>query len=298
VGSRPALAAVAGALAIAFTGVLVVLAGTPPATAAFFRCLYALPLLGLLAWLEQRRFGALGRRELWLAWVAGAFFAADLELWHHAIAAVGAGLSTVIANLQVVVVGVVAWALLGERPSGRVVTAVPIALAGVVLISGVVGGDAYGDQPVLGVVLSLLTALAYAGFLLVLRAANTDLRRPAGPLFHATVSSTLALAAVGALLAELELPGWAAQGWLLVLGVSAQVFGYLAISISLPRLPAVVTSILLLVQPVLSVGIAALVVDERPSAPQLVGVALVIVGVLVAASAPRRARVEESAVTA
>jgi len=119
---------------------------------------------------------------------------------------------------------------------------------------------------------------AYAGFLLVLRAANTDLRRPAGPLFHATASSALVLAAVGVVLAELEMPGWAAHGWLLVLGVSAQVIGYLAISISLPRLPAVVTSILLLVQPVLSVGVAALIVDERPSPSQLAGVALVVTG--------------------
>jgi hypothetical protein len=66
----------------------VVLASTPPATAAFFRCLYALPPLALLAWLERRRFGSLGRRELRLAWLAGLFFAADLELWHHSIAAV------------------------------------------------------------------------------------------------------------------------------------------------------------------------------------------------------------------
>jgi drug/metabolite transporter (DMT)-like permease len=149
-----------------------------------------------------------------------------------------------------------------------------------------------------GAVLSLLTAVAYAGFLLVLRAANTDLRRPAGPLFWATLSSTVALAAVGAVLGELERPGWAASGWLLVLGISAQVVGYLAISVSLPRLPAVVTSVLLLVQPVLSVGIAALVVDERPSALQLVGVAVVIVGVLIAASAPHVARVEAQARTA
>ena len=271
---------------------LVVLAGVPPATAALFRCLYALPFLGVLAWVEWRRFGRVGRRELRLAWIAGLFFAADLELWHHAIAAVGAGLSTVIANLQVVVVGVVAWVVLGERPSRRVGAAVPIALVGVVLISGAIGGDVYGDRPVLGAILSLLTALAYAGFLLTLRAANTDLRRPAAPLFHATISSALALAAVGVVLAELELPGWAAHGWLLVLGVSAQVVGYLAISISLPRLPAVVTSILLLVQPVLSVGVAALIVDERPSPSQLAGVALVVVGVLIAASAPHVRRVE------
>ena len=45
---RPLLAAVLGALVIAFSAILVRLAEVSPATAAFFRCAYALPLLGLL----------------------------------------------------------------------------------------------------------------------------------------------------------------------------------------------------------------------------------------------------------
>ena len=52
-----------------------------------------------------------------LAAIAGLFFAGDLLFWHHAIEAVGAGLATVLGNLQVIVVGIVAWLLLGERPS-------------------------------------------------------------------------------------------------------------------------------------------------------------------------------------
>ena len=56
-------------------------------------------------------------------------------------------------------------------------------LIGVVLISGVVGADAYGSNPALGVLFGVLTAITYAGFLLVLREGSTDLRRPAGPLF-------------------------------------------------------------------------------------------------------------------
>ena len=48
---------------------------------------------------------------------AGVFFAADLILWHHSIDDVGAGLATVLANIQVVVVPLVAWAVLSERPA-------------------------------------------------------------------------------------------------------------------------------------------------------------------------------------
>src|SRR5215211_296005 len=184
---RPALSALGGAMAIAFSGILYRFADVSPETGAFFRCLYALPPLYLLARFEERRYGPRSRRSRVFAYAAGSFFAVDLIFWHHAIEAVGAGLATVLGNTQV---GILAWAMLGERPSNRSLASIPIVLTGVVLISGVVGEGAYGDNPPLGVLLGVLTAFAYSGFLLTLRAGNADTRRPAGPLFDATVAST------------------------------------------------------------------------------------------------------------
>ena len=145
---------------IAFSAPLVRLAEGSPSTAAVFRCAYALPLLGLLAWLEGGRHGAADPQDCQLALLAGVFFAADLTFWHHSIEAVGAGLATVLANVQVVLVGLLAWALLGERPDGRSMRSIPLVLLGVVLISGAIGAGAYGDDPALGVLYGLLTALA------------------------------------------------------------------------------------------------------------------------------------------
>jgi drug/metabolite transporter (DMT)-like permease len=275
--------AAAGAACIAFSALLVRLADLPPSTSAFYRCAYALPVLALLALLERRRFGPRGRRSLALSWLAGLFFAADLVLWHHAIGAVGAGLSTVLANVQVVLVALAAWVVLKERPEARVLAAVPVVLVGVVLISGVLGAGAYGDDPVLGVVFGLGTGVAYAGFLLVLREGNRDVRRPAGPLFDATLASALAILLVGWALGELELePTWPEHGWLVTLALTSQVLGWLLISIALPRVPAAITSVVLTGQPVISVLLAIVLLDESPSAVQLVGIAVVLAGILVA----------------
>ena len=52
--------------------------------------------------------------------LAGLFLAVDLVLWNHAIADVGAGVATVLGNLQVLFVTVVAWAVLRERPGPAV----------------------------------------------------------------------------------------------------------------------------------------------------------------------------------
>ncbi len=134
----------------------------------------------------------------------------------------------------------------GSGPGARTLASVPVVLAGVVLISGVVGADAYGSNPGLGVLFGVLTAITYAGFLLVLRAGSTDLRRPAGPLYWATLSSALVTLPVGAALGELELePTWPEHGWLLVLALTSQVIGWLLIAAALPRLPAALTSITL-----------------------------------------------------
>jgi drug/metabolite transporter (DMT)-like permease len=277
-----------GALVIAFSGILVRLADVSPSTAALFRCAYALPLLALLAWLERRRFGDRSWRDRRLAWAAGLFFAADLTFWHHSIAAVGAGLATVLGNTQVVFVGLLAWAALGERPENRSLVSIPVVFLGVILISGVIGSGAYGDDPALGVVYGILTGITYALFLLILRQGNTDDRRPAGPLFDATLSAAIFSALGGIVVGDLDwVPDVEAQAWLVLLALSSQVLGWLLISVSLPRLPAVLTSIVLMLQPVSTVFLGAILLSEAPSAVQLTGVAIVIAGVAVATIRPR-----------
>jgi drug/metabolite transporter (DMT)-like permease len=240
-------------------------------------------VLAALALHERRRHGPPPAGAWRYAAAAGAFFAADLLLWHHAIGDVGAGLATVLANLQVVFVAVAAWALLGERPAARVAAAVPLVFIGALLISGVIGADAFGSDPVLGAVYGVLTAVAYTGFILVLREGSRDLRRPAGPLFAATLVATLVAAGVGAVLGEVDLrPSWPAHGWLVTLALTSQVLGWLLVAVALPRLPAALTSVVLTVQPVGSVLLGIVLLGEQPAPLQLVGVAVIVAAIVVA----------------
>jgi drug/metabolite transporter (DMT)-like permease len=283
IAARPRLAALLGAMCISFSGIFYSWSQVSPETGTFYRCAFGLPFLAGVAYLERRKFGPLPRTTFRLALIAGIFFAGDLTFWHHAIEFVGAGLATVLGNLQVLVVGLVAWAVLGERPPRSVLVALPIVLVGVVLISGVVGTGAYGSAPAVGVVLGLLTATCYAGYLLIIRRGGRDLRRPAGPVAVATASTAAVAAFVGVAFGTLDLtPGPQSLFWLALLGITSQFLGYLLISLSLPRLPAVVTSIILLAQPVVTVALAIVLLGETPSPWQLAGVGLVIGGIAVA----------------
>jgi drug/metabolite transporter (DMT)-like permease len=283
IARRPRLAALVGAMCIAFSGIFYRFAHVTPETATAFRCLYGLPILALVGWLEHRRFGPLPSRAVWLAVIAGVFFAGDLLSWHHAVDQVGAGLATVLGNLQVIVVAFVAWLVFAERPPRTVLFGLPFVLAGVVLISGIVGQGAYGANPALGAALGIVTALAYAGYLLIIRRGSNDLRRPAGPVAISTASTAVVAIVFGLAVGQFDpVPSWPSHGWLALVGITSQSIGYLVISISLPRLPAALTSIILLAQPVATVFLARVLLDEAPSPEQLLGVALVIAGIGVA----------------
>ena len=285
--SYPRTAAATAAVGISFAAILFVLSGASPSTATFFRCLYALPLLW---WLMRREDAAFGRRSpgarRW-ALLAGVFFAGDLLLFHHAILLMGAGLATVLVNVQVVIVMIAAWLIWRERPSRAQVVAVPIALGGVVFISGVLDAEAYGQDPVLGSVLAILTAVCYAGYLLILRKGR-DRQRAAGPIFDATLACGLTALAAGLVVGDFDpVPSLPMHAWLLLLALSAQVAGQVMIATALPRLPAVTTSLILLIQPVLATIIAMIVLSESPSSTQLLGVSLVIGGVILGSARGR-----------
>jgi drug/metabolite transporter (DMT)-like permease len=279
--TRPRAMAVIGALTIAFSAILVRAAEVAPEAAAVLRCAYAVPVLWWLAHREDRALGPRPARDRRLAAIAGVFFAIDLVAWHHAIDDVGAGLATVLANVQVVLVPLAAWMVLGERAGGRILATLPVLAAGVVLISGALEQGGYGDNPARGVAFGITTGFAYAGFILVLRSGSQDLRRPAGPLSDATaVSAVLSLAAALAIDTSGLMPSWPEHAWLLLLALSSQVAGWILISASLPRLPAALTSVLLTIQPLGSMLLGIAIFAEAPSALQVAGVAAILAGLV------------------
>ncbi len=286
---QPLLLAGLGAATISSSPVLVVLSGASAVSTAFYRSAIALPVLIALAALEQRKHGSRSLRQRLTAGSAGVFLAVDLILWTHSIADIGAGVATVLGNLQVLIVAGISWLIWHERPSRAVALAIPVVMAGVVLVSGLVGTPATGQHPLAGVLYGLGTAVAYSGFLMILRRSSADSPHIAGPVADSTAGATAASLVAGLVLGGLGLhPLWPSLGWLIVLGLVSQVAGWLLITSSLPRLPAAVSSLMLVLQPVASLVIAAAVIDERPTLLQILGAALTCFGALAASLATTR----------
>jgi len=276
------LIALTGIVIISFSAIFVRLADVAPATAGLFRAAYALPLLWLLRRLTGDDRPLRARR---IALISGVFLSADIALWHTAIDLIGAGMATVVVNTQVLWVGAIAWIIHKEHPTRAAFVVVPVMLAGVALIGGVGTSDAYGTNPAVGAALAACGGFFYAGFLLLFRHANAGGGPTTGPLLDVSIGITAAFLLGGWFDPGFSLePTWPAHWWLIALALGVHTGGWLMIALALPRLPALETSVMLLLQPSLTLVWAVMIFSERLSATQTAGVALVLVGIATAAA--------------
>ena len=120
-----------------------------------------------------------------------------------------------------------------------------------------------------------------------------DLSHPAGLLFDTSVFASITAVILALILGADDLaPTWPSAGWLLVLALTSQVLGWMLITVSLPRLPAAMTSLILTIQPIGSVLLGALLLSQDPSLLQLSGCVLILLGLL---SVGARARADGNA---
>ena len=284
---RTMLIALAGAVAISFSPVFYVYSDTNPSTGAFFRMLYALPALALLAYLV-RKSDTRSSRTRWTAFGAGLILAPDMLSYHSSMIFIGIGIATLIGNSQVIIVTLASWKLFGEKPNQAILVSLPIVVIGLALISGVTDTDPYGEDPVKGVVFGTMAAFFYSSFLILFRYSNRELAPSSSVQLDATAGAALGLLVLGLLplssmaIEPLELqPTWPGHGWLIVLAMLCQVAGWLAIAHALPRLPAAHTSFAVLLQPVLTLVWGYVILhQDGHSQNQVIGIFLVLAAII------------------
>nr|AIE93972.1 Permeases of the drug/metabolite transporter family protein, permease component [uncultured marine group II/III euryarchaeote AD1000_42_A01]AIE94002.1 Permeases of the drug/metabolite transporter family protein, permease component [uncultured marine group II/III euryarchaeote AD1000_42_A02]AIE94032.1 Permeases of the drug/metabolite transporter family protein, permease component [uncultured marine group II/III euryarchaeote AD1000_42_B01] len=284
---RTMLVALAGAVAISFSPVFYIYSDTNPSTGAFFRMLYALPALALLAFLV-RKADTRSSRTRWTAFGAGLILAPDMLSYHSSMIFIGIGIATLIGNSQVIIVTLASWKLFGEKPNPAILLSLPVVIIGLALISGIADPEPYGEDPVKGVVFGMMAAFFYSSFLILFRYSNRELAPSSSVQLDATAGAALGLLVLGLLplssmaIEPLELqPTWPGHGWLIVLALLCQVAGWLAIAHALPRLPAAHTSFAVLLQPVLTLVWGYVILhQEGHSQNQAIGVFLVLAAII------------------
>lgn len=284
-GRTPLLQMLLGASVISSSAVFVEWVRIGPAASAFWRMALAAVILLLLFGRPWRR----GRLREWtpdgrvlgLVMLAAAFMAVDLWLWHRSILYVGVGLSTLLANFQVfVLAGAGAW-WLGERAGWRLWVGLSLGLIGLALLLAP-GWERMDTRFRLGVAFGLAAALAYGGFLLAFRAAQA--RRGTTP--NQALQWWLCLGCAAMLALSLPFGGErvlppSGHDWLILVAYAAiaQVLGWLVIGRAMPRLPAGVVGLCLLLQPLLAYVWDVLLFHKSLGAIELVGIGLSLAGI-------------------
>ena len=284
---RTMLIALAGAVAISFSPVFYIFSGTNPSTGSFFRMLYALPALALLAYLV-RSSDTRSSRTRWMAFGAGLILAPDMLSYHSSMIFIGIGIATLIGNSQVIIVTLASWKLFGEKPNPAILISLPVVVVGLALISGIADSEPYGEDPVKGVIFGMMAAFFYSSFLILFRYSNRELAPSSSVQLDATAGAALGLLVLGLLplsgyaIEPLDLqPIWPGHGWLIVLALLCQVAGWLAIAHALPRLPAAHVSFAVLLQPVLTLVWGYVILDQDGhSQNQVMGIFLVLSAII------------------
>ena len=283
---RIMLVALFGAMLLSFAPLLYIRSDTSPVTGAFFRMLYALPILIFLVWYLNRDDPRAIRNRA-LAFSAGLLLAIDFVGYHSAIDYIGSGIATLIGNSQVVIVTLASWWMFGERPNRMIVFALPMVMLGLILISGIWDDEPYGDDPIKGVVGGIVAAIFYSSFLILYRFSNRIQAPSVNLQLDATAGAAMGLLIAGIMpLSRLDIEPidfsftWPGHGWIILLAASCQVIGWIAITYALPRLPAAHTSFAILLQPVLTILWGVIILSENPSIQQIGGMSLIFAAII------------------
>lgn len=273
-------ALLAGATCIGTSALFVKISEAGPVSTAFWRVFLALPFLWAWAWMDRpaRPSGAAEPRRLLFA--AGFFFAGDLSVWHSSIVLTSVANATLLANLAPIFVTLVAWLLWRKKPTLLFAVGLGSALAGVALL---IGGDfSHTGRAVLGDVLGVVTAMFYAAYQLTV----TRLRGSVSTARIMAVSSLVTAAfllPLAWLSGETFLPA-SAMGWAKLMGLAlvSQVAGQSLIAYAMAHLPATLSSVGLLLQPVMAGLFAWILLGETLGTTAIAGAVLVLIGIRIA----------------
>ncbi len=231
--------------------------------------------------------GLAGRalRLLTLAILAGPVFLTSMNL---AVAHVGAAIASFVAGLYAVLAAVIAPMLLPERLTVRVLAGFVLAVIGTAMLAEL----APDATDAVGVGWGVLAAVSFATYLVLTRRWSRPYRLDgmavalANAMVTAVVLGTFLLATDPGSLTPSAPPAQAlaALGWMALVAAA----GPILTVASLRRIPAARSAAFLLLNPITATILAVLLLGERPSALQVAGGLLVLLG-MAAATAPGRA---------
>jgi drug/metabolite transporter (DMT)-like permease len=264
-----------GVLCISWSAILVKLAHVSGFGSGFYRLFFG--SMGILPlWLYFKK-PVTSRRGVLVAMICGTLFAFDIALWNTSIMLSKASISTLLANLAPIWVGIGALFFMKEKPNRLFWIGTVIAILGVSVIIGV--SQVVEAQWNLGNVLAICASVFYGAYLLTVRSGRNSL-----DTFSFTAismfSSTVVLGII-CMFTATPLWGFTPASWtaLVALGLVPQLLGWLAINQALGHIKPTIASVSLLSQSVFTALFSIPILGEILSVNEIGGAAIVLLGI-------------------
>lgn len=270
-----------GVSAVSWSAILIREAEAPALIIASYRLALASIPVGALAAIQHRRAPEpVTSSTMWPMLLSAAFLAAHFGFWVSSLQHTSVVTSVVLVATQPLYVALASPLLLREKVEPYVWVALLIATIGAATMVaedvgeglGTLAGDAY----------AILGGMFAAGYLMVGRRVRPEVSwlRYIGIVYPATA----ALLLIATLIAGDALTGYSMKTYLMIalLALGPQLIGHSAINYSLAYLSAVIVAMMILLEPLGTTALAVVILDERPTAFELLGGALVVVGVYLA----------------
>jgi drug/metabolite transporter (DMT)-like permease len=275
IGSALASVATGGAL-LAFAPIGLRLSELGPQATAFWRFVFALPLLAIGFALAPEKPSL---KDWGLLGAAGASFGADLALFHAALVLTTVVNATLLSNMTPVFAAAAGWVIFRQRVGWSFAGGALTALAGAGLLATARAQSGHDAGGTLGDALGLASAVFYAAYLVVVSSARQ--RVGVRVTMFVTTFASLLFVLVTALIAQENFLPESWRGWavLVGLGVVVHVGGQGLIALGIGRLPIALSTVLLWIQPVTAAGLSWLLFGEALGPLAFLGAALILGGV-------------------
>ncbi|MEK4841384.1 DMT family transporter [Bacillus sp. FSL L8-0152] len=266
-------------LAICFLatgGIFVKLSDLPPINTGFYRVLLSIPLLLPFVWKELNK---VSKKDILLILLAGVFLAGDLILWNVSFYYTSVANANLLANLVPLVIIPFSFFIFKEKITRTFFIGSIITISGViVLVSGkavITTDNLFGDM------LAFLTAFFYAFFLLTVYKVRE--RVSASIIMFVSAFGSAVTIFIAMFFTEgVYIPSSSSE-WLPLIGLAifSQILGQGLLSFCLGKVNVALSSILVLLQPIVAAIYAWFIFTQKLTIVEIMGMLISLVGIYI-----------------
>ena len=264
-----------GILCISWSAILVKIADISGFGSGFYRMLIG--TIGIIpVWIYFRK-PITDRDGVKIAIICGILFACDIALWNTSIMLSKATISTLLANLAPVWVGIGSLLFMKEKPSRIFWIGTFISILGVTIIIGL--NQVLQANLNFGNVLAIIASMFYGAYLITVRKGRNTL----DTFSFTTISMIASTVVLGfiCLVTVTPLWGFSTTTWLALgtLGIVPQLLGWLAINQALGHIKPTAASVTMLSQTAFTAVFSVLILGEILTIHEIGGAVVVLVGI-------------------